>query len=71
MSSAAAVPVIVVLVLMAIDGWVFSDAKTRAARGTPVIFRAGSFVVDTPGAWFLACLLLWVIFFPLYMINRA
>lgn len=58
-------------VVIAIDGWVFFDAKMRADRGTPVIFRAGSFVVDTPGAWFLACLLLWVIFFPLYMINRA
>ena len=26
--------------------------------------------VDTPGAWFFGCLLLWIVFFPLYMARR-
>lgn len=69
--TAALIPVLVVLVLLAIDLWVYTDAKRCAAEGTPVVLRMGAVVVDTPTAWFIGCLVLWIIFFPLYIASRA
>ena len=69
--SAAAFPLVLAIFVVAIDAWVYSDAKAHADRGAPVVFRAGSFSVETPAAWFLGCLLLWVIFFPLYLNSRS
>lgn len=64
------VPLFVLLILLATDAWVYADAKARTERGMPVVFSAGSFVVETPEAWFLGSLLLWVVFFPLYLTGR-
>jgi hypothetical protein len=63
----ALVPVLVMLVVLAADAWVYADARERVKRGNPVAFSYGSLVVDTPKAWFLGCLILWVVFFPLYL----
>ena len=68
---AALVPVVVLLVILAIDVWVYADAKQRAGQGAPVVVRIGAFVLETPQTWFIGCLILWIIFFPLYMVNRA
>jgi hypothetical protein len=67
----ALAPVLVVVVIVAIDLWVYADAKRYADHGTPVVFRAGNFVVDTPATWFVGCLILGLIFFPLYIANRT
>jgi hypothetical protein len=64
---AAIVSILLVLALCVIDLWVYSDAQERLRRGDRVTFSYGSLVVDTPQAWFLGCLILWVIFFPLYL----
>lgn len=69
--SVAFVPVFVVAAILAIDLWVYRDATRYAAEGTPVTMRIGTFVVETPIAWFLGCLVLWVIFFPLYVVSRS
>ena len=69
--SAALVPVIVLAVVLAIDAWVYQDAKRSTNEGAPVVLRLGAFVVDTPAAWFVACLVLWIIFFPPYIVSRA
>lgn len=68
---AALVPVLVLLVILAIDLWVYADAKQRADQGAPVVVRIGAFVLETPETWFVGCLILWIIFFPLYMVSRA
>ena len=68
---AALVPVLVLLVILAIDLWVYDDAKQRADQGAPVVVRIGAFVLETPKTWFVGCLILWIIFFPLYMVSRA
>ena len=60
-----------VLVLLAVDLWVYADAKRCADEGAPVVLRVGTVAFGTPTAWFLACLVLWVIFFPLYLASRA
>ncbi len=70
LSSIALVPILVLLAVLAIDLWVFADAKAHWERGTPVVFSIGSFGVDTPVAWFLGCLVLWIVFFPLYISSR-
>ena len=68
---AALGPVLVLLVILAIDMWVYADAKQRADQGAPVVVRIGAFVLETPQTWFVGCLILWIIFFPLYMVSRA
>ena len=64
-------PIVVLLAILAIDLWVYADAKRSAAQGTPVVARIGSFAVETPEMWFLGCLVLFILFFPLYMVSRA
>lgn len=59
------------LAVIASDAWVYMDAKAQDERGTPVVFSAGTFVVNRPAAWFFACLLLWIFFFPLYITRRG
>ena len=69
-SDSALAPILVLLLVVATDLWVYADARAHRERGTPVVFSAGSLNVDTPVAWFLGCLLLWVLFFPLYITRR-
>jgi hypothetical protein len=67
----ALVPLVVLLAILAIDLWVYADARRWAAQGAPVVARIGSFAVATPETWFLGCLVLFIMFFPLYMVSRA
>lgn len=71
MPAAALVPLWVLALGLAVDAWVWTDASRRAAQGRPVVFRSGSFVVDTPAMWLVGCLLLWVVFLPLYLQSRG
>ena len=66
----ALLPIVLLLVIVASDVWVYTDAKERRARGFPVVVTIGSFPIDTPEAWFVACLVVWVVFFPLYLSAR-
>jgi predicted amidohydrolase len=63
-------PLIAVGVIVCADLWVFADARRWARRGTPVVFRYGGFAIGTPEAWAVACLLLFVIFMPIYAVAR-
>jgi hypothetical protein len=69
-SITAWLPILVLLAFLATDLWVYADAKAHKERGTPVVFSAGYLNVDTPVAWFLCCLVLWILFFPLYLTRR-
>jgi hypothetical protein len=66
----ALVPIFVLIAVLAIDLWVYTDAKALGERGRPVVVSIGSLKVDTPVAWFFGCLILWILFFPLYMMAR-
>lgn len=70
-SESVLAPTLVLLLAVATDLWVYADAKAHRERGTPVVFSTGSLNVDTPTAWFLGCLLLWILFFPLYITRRG
>lgn len=63
-------PILVLIAVLGIDLWVYTDAKAHVERGTPIVFWTQSFSVATPASWFLACLLLSVIFIPLYINTR-
>ncbi|MFU8854684.1 hypothetical protein ACNAW0_27480 [Micromonospora sp. SL1-18] len=62
-----AIPILVLLVVLALDAWVYTDARQRMRRGSPVSVSIGSLRVETPEAWLLGCVVLWVVFFPLYL----
>jgi hypothetical protein len=62
--------ILVLLAVLATDLWVYADAKAHYERGIPVVFSTGFFEMDTPAAWFFGCLLLWIVFFPLYIGRR-
>jgi hypothetical protein len=64
-------PLVVLAVILAVDVWVYVDARVQAQRGRPVVFSLGAFVVDTPEMWFACCLILFVIFVPLYLAGRG
>ncbi|MER6826640.1 hypothetical protein ABT352_11690 [Streptosporangium sp. NPDC000563] len=64
---AALAPILVLLLVLGIDIWIYADAKERLKQGNPAAFSFWSFKVETPQAWFLGSLILWVVFFPLYL----
>jgi len=70
-SEATLVPLLVLFVLLAADRWVYVDAQLHAERGRPVTFTRGDFTVNTPAAWALGCLVLSVLFLPLYLARRS
>jgi cytochrome c oxidase assembly factor CtaG len=58
---------VAVLLVLSTDAWVYADARDRLRRGDRVSVSVGSIHIETPQAWFLGCLILWVVFFPLYL----
>jgi len=54
------------LIIIGTSIWVFFDAKKIGVKKGKMkgIFNMG------PGGWFIVCLLLWIIGFPLYLIKR-
>ena len=71
LSLSALVPILILLLLGAIDLWVYADAKAYSKRGTRVVLSTGFLTVDTPAAWFFGCLLLSIVFIPLYLTIRG
>jgi hypothetical protein len=66
----ALVPIVVLVVALAIDIWIYEDAKAQADRGMPVVLSWGALRLETPTAWIIACLLVWIVFVPLYLVGR-
>jgi hypothetical protein len=64
-------PFLALLLILATSFWVYGDAKAQTDRGTPVFFSLGTFRIDTPAAWRIACVVVWIVFFPLYVVARS
>jgi hypothetical protein len=60
----------VLLVVVVVDVWIFSEARSRYARGRPVVATVGPVTLCTPVQWLVACLVLWVFVVPLYLVAR-
>ena len=58
------------IVVVALDVWVYVDANARLGTSREVTASIGSFTLDTPLVWFLTCVILFVFFFPLYLVAR-
>lgn len=63
-------PLVIAGVVVCLDLWVLADARRWARQGTPVVLHFRSLTVETPEAWAVACLLLFVIFMPIYVVAR-
>jgi len=71
MPATAFASIVIAMMVVAIGLWVYADATRHEQRGDPVVFKVGSFVLDTPAAWCVGCLLLFVVFVPLYVTSRS
>jgi len=71
MTLSAALPILLLLVVVATDVWVYRDSGLRLARGEPVTVTLGPYRMESPAVWFVACLLLWILAFPLYLVARG
>src|SRR4051794_714050 len=58
------------LLFLGADAWVYVDAKRFSLEGNPVRMRIGTVVVDRPEVWAAACIILFVLFFPAYLVSR-
>jgi hypothetical protein len=70
MSPGLSASLLALLIVVATDAWVYADAKSRADGRNPVVASLGSLEISAPAAWFLGCLVLWIVFFPLYLVAR-
>jgi hypothetical protein len=70
-SLSALTPVVVLLIVLLTDVWVYLDANAHLARGEPVAVTIGSFSLESPAMWFVVCLVLWILAFPLYVVARG
>ena len=64
-------PILVVVLVVLFDLWIYVDAKAHSERGTPVVFSTGFLTVDSPAAWFFGCLFLSIVFIPIYFAIRG
>ncbi len=59
-----------VLVVALVSIWVLTDARSRTERGRPVVMTVQGLTVDRPEVWAALCLVVVVVFLPLYLTAR-
>lgn len=64
-------PLLPLCIVAATDLWVYIDAKRSTEQGSPVFFDLGGLRIDTPVAWLLSCVVLSILFFPMYAVIRS
>jgi hypothetical protein len=69
-SATVVAPVILLLVILAVDLWIYKDARAHCDSGRPVVVTIGSITIDTPATWLGGCLVLSIVFIPLYFVAR-
>jgi hypothetical protein len=70
MGSTALVVLVPIVLVIGADIWVYVDARSHQGSGREPGVRIGSLQVESPEAWALGCLVLFVIVFPMYLIAR-
>ena len=70
MNGKTLIPVVLLIVILGVDLFVYSDAKAHENRGRPVEFSNGLVTLDTPAAWLLGCVVIFVVCIPLYFTMR-
>jgi hypothetical protein len=69
-SHSAAGGLALVLIVAVASVWVLTDARSRAERGRPVTVTVLGLTVDRPEVWAALCLVVIVVFLPLYLAAR-
>lgn len=64
------VTVLVIAVLAILDAWVYVDARSRVAKNRPVSVQMGGILIEGAPTWLMFCAVLFVFFFPLYLVAR-
>lgn len=64
-------PLLLVMIVGATSLWVLADARSRVKVDRPVTVTFGSVTVDRPEVWATLCLLVVVLFLPLYLVARS
>ncbi len=60
------------MLIVAVAGvWVLRDARSRVKRGRPVTMTVLGVTVDRPEVWAALCLVVVVVFLPLYLAARS
>lgn len=70
MNASNLIPILAAAAVVVSDVWVMWDASRRTADDASVRARIGPVVLTQPTQWFLACIVLWLIVFPLYLVAR-
>jgi len=52
------------------DIWVYLDARARRTARNDVTATLFALEIETPEAWLLGCVVLFLVFFPLYLVAR-
>ncbi len=61
---------LLLIVVAALDVWVYLDARARQGTSREVSVTIGSLRIDRAELWAALCLVLFVVCFPLYLIAR-
>ncbi len=59
------------LIVAVASVWVLTDARSRAERGRPVTMTVLGLTVDRPEVWAALCLVVVLVFLPLYLTARS
>ncbi|WP_323095373.1 hypothetical protein [Intrasporangium sp. YIM S08009] len=71
MTHSAAGGLALVLIVAVASVWVLTDARSRAERGRPVTMTVLGLTVDRPEVWAALCLVVVLVFLPLYLTARS
>ena len=62
---------VVVLLIAEASVWVLQDARSRTARGRPVVATLAGSTIEKPEVWAALCLVVVVFFLPVYLVARS
>ena len=70
MSGNAVGAVVLLLLVVAVDAWVFLDARGQQAAGHEVVASVGPVTLSKPEQWLIGCIIFWIFVVPLYLVAR-
>jgi hypothetical protein len=69
--TASLIPLLPLFIVVLTAVWVYTDARHHVAEGSPPVLRIGALTIDTPAAWLGGSVVLWIFFFPMYLVSRS
>jgi hypothetical protein len=63
-------PLLPFVLIVGSGAWVYHDAIRLDREHSPVVLHSQLVNLDSPQDWTIACIVGWIIFFPLYLTGR-